>query len=528
MTEAKKSSQPRVTYGGEVELLAVNRQSGSLLPVDPLIQSIAQNSVNERILRDDDPVIIGHDCATHLVEIGAGVHDSLVSLIASLKVAIEILQETLTREKNGALLSLSYHPLEATDVAYQHVVNRPIYELIRGRYGEHSNIHPSVLQKIYLTGSETGRTWNHSLGALAASIQPWNSLTLSNAPQQIAVLQATGWLLNLLTANSPVANGLMQEKRDYRLEIWGNSGILSTSRYKADRDLIKNVPNRPRRLVDYYHYVLTHQRPLAVPLVEHHETAGQPYKTSFMAIVQPEDQEDFTVLDYLRAKDIRAVDIETGEEKKIVPSVGHIFNGFDFLYFPQFGSRLRLKLPLADTIDATFFAKTVAERNEEEFHKLLLQGGIHDGGFICAEGRVAATVIPTAYMPTWERFCIPFVLQTALVRRFKEVLEYMDSTPLTWYDFAYHLPSMTNNRIQGFKTILRQVKAIDLAKDIWSIAREGLEEEEQNLVGESIERILEGQKAPAEEAIEFIYNRYTQSQNMDSAILSLIHENMGK
>jgi hypothetical protein len=523
-----KSYQPRVTYGGEVELLVVNRQSGGLLPVDPIIQEIAQNSVNERILRDDDPVIIGHDSATHLVEIGAGVHNSLVSLIASLKVAIGTLQETLTREKDGALLSLSYHPLEAADVAYQHVVNRPLYELIRGRYGAQSNIHPSVLQKIYLTASKSGRVWKHSLGALAASIQPWNSLTLSNAAQQIAVLQATGWLFNLLTANSPVANGLMQEKRDYRLEIWGNSGILSTSRYKADRDLIKNVPDRPRRLVDYYHFVLTHQRPLVVPLVAHDETASHQYKTRFMAVVQPDDQEDFTVLDYLTAKYIRAVDIETGEEKRIVPSVGHIFNGFDFLYFPQFGSRLRLMLPLADTIDATVFAKTVAERNEGEFQKLLVQGGIHDGGFICAEGRVAATVIPTAYMPTWERFCIPFVLQTALVRRFKEVLEYMDSTPLAWYDFAYHLPSMTNNRMQGFKTVLRQVKAITLAKDIWFIVKKGLEEDELNLVGESIEQMLESQKAPAEEAIEFIYNRYPQSQNMDTAILSLIYCNMGK
>ena len=213
-----------------------------------------------------------------------------------------------------------------------------------------------------------------------------------------------------------------------------------------------------------------------------------------MAVVQPDDHEDFTVLDYLTAKSIRAVDIETGEEKKIVPSVGHIFNGFDFLYFPQFGSRLRIKLPLADTIDAKLFANTIAERNEDEFQKLLLQGGIHDGGFICAEGRVAATAIPTAHMPTWERFCIPFVLQTALVRRFKEVLEYMDSIPLTWYDFAYHLPSMTNNRVQGFKTVLRQVKVITLAKDIWSIAKEGLEEDERNLVGEAIEQILESQK----------------------------------
>ncbi len=523
-----KNSQPRVTYGGEVELLAVNRQSGSLLPVDPIIQEIAQNSVNERILRNDNPVIIGHDSATHLVEIGAGVHDSLVSLVTSLKVAIETLQETLAREKNGTLLSLSYHPLEAADVAYQHVVNRPLYELVRGHIGAPSHIHPSVLRRIYLTASESGRAWKHSLGALAASIQPWNSLTLSNASQQIAVLQATGWLLNLLTANSPVANGLLQEKRDYRLEIWGNSGILSTSRYKADRDLIKNVPDRPRRLVDYYHFVLTHQRPLVVPLVEHHGPVSHQYKTKFMAVIQPDDQEDFTVLDYLTARYIRTIDIATGEEKKIVPSVGHIFNGFDFLYFPQFGSRLRLKLPWADTIDATLFAKAVVDRNEEEFQKLLVQGGIHEGGYICAEGRVAATVIPTASMPTWERFCIPFVLQTALVRRFKEVLEYMDSTPLTWYDFAYHLPSMTNNRMQGFGTVLRQVKAITLAKDIWSIAKQGLEEDEQNLVGGSIEQILESQKAPAEENIEFIYNSLSHSQNIENIIIDLIHKNMGK
>jgi len=523
-----QSFKPRVTYGGEVEILAVNRQSGSLISVDPIIQEIVQKSVNGRSLRGEDSVVIGYDCATHLLEIGAGVHDSLASLIASLKVTIGTLQETLTREKNGALLSLSYHPLENHAAAYQHVVDRPIYELLRGRYRAQSTIHPSVLQKIYLTDGESGRAWKHSLAALAASIQPWNSLTLSSASQQIAVLQATGWLFNLLTANSPVANGHIQEKRDYRLEIWGNSGILSTSRYKADRDLVKNIPDRPRQLVDYYHFVLMHQRPVVIPLVEHGHTASQHYKTRFMAVVQPDDHEDFTVLDYLTAESIRVVDVVTGEEKRIVPSVGHIFNGFDFLYFPQFGSRLRIKLPLADAIDARLFANTIVERNEDEFQKLLLQGGVHDGGFICAEGRVAATAIPTAHMPTWERFCIPFVLQTALVRRFKEVLAYMDSIPLTWYDFAYHLPSMTNNRIQGFKTVLRQVKVITLAKDIWSIAKEGLEEDERNLVGEAIEQILESQKAPAEETIEFIQNRYVQSQSMDTAMLSLLYANMGK
>ena len=247
----------------------------------------------------------------------------------------------------------------------------------------------------------------------------------------------------------------------------------------------------------------------------------------FMAIVQPDDHEDFTVLDYLTAKSIRVVDIETGEEKKIVPSVGHIFNGFDFLYFPQFGSRLRVKLPLADTFDAKLFANTIAERDEDEFHKLLLQGVfmMEDSFARRTCGCYSHSDGTYAYMGA---FLYSFRFADSMVRRFKEVLEYLDGIALTWYDFAYHLPSMTNNRVKGFKTVLRQVKVITLAKDIWSIAKEGLEEDERNLVGEAIEQILESQKAPAEEAIEFIQNRYIQSQNMSAAILSLICENMGK
>src|SRR5207247_2382439 len=101
---------------------------------------------------------------------------------------------------------------------------------------------------------------------------------------------------------------------------------------------------------DYYRHLYSLQRPVVVPHVGEQEHSDGKYRRQFLAVVQPEDQQEFNVLQYLQAKRVRVVDIETGEQKEIQPSVAHIVNGFDFLYYPRHGARLRVSLPYADQI----------------------------------------------------------------------------------------------------------------------------------------------------------------------------------
>ena len=85
------------------------------------------------------------------------------------------------------------------------------------------HVHPDVLPKVYAgwDNPEQARGWFHEAGTMAASAQPWNSVDKETAASQIRAVQATGWLFNLLTANSPYAEGKETGKRDYRLEMWG-------------------------------------------------------------------------------------------------------------------------------------------------------------------------------------------------------------------------------------------------------------------------------------------------------------------
>src|SRR6266536_1558523 len=427
---AERSEFP-MTYGGEVEMLTSERGSGSLAPFDSEVRAMAQDAMRHIIDIDEKPISVDYDSSRHLIEIGAGVHNKLASLVHALIEAISTLEVILSRERRACLLSLSYHPVADMDAAYENVLPKPMYDLWRGVYGGQHRLHPDVLPQVYPTHPEKGRGWQHKFTTLATSVQPWNSLPIEAASDQLAIIQATSWMFNLLTANSPFAGKKRTGKRDIRLEIW--ESMLGTSRYKNDAQLIKNLPTRPRGLTDYYRHVFGYQRLMAIPCAEVQTTGSIiNYKKCFRAVVQCADQQEFSVLDYLSADYVSVVDVERGEVEKIRSSVSHVFNGYDFLYFPRYGARLRVQLPYADSIDARAFAAAIRSGDEMLLRDLFIQGGVKDG-FICVEGRVPATNLPTQAKPDWKRFCIPFVLQTALLRKHEEVLALLlDETGLEW------------------------------------------------------------------------------------------------
>lgn len=498
---AERSEFP-MTYGGEVEMLTSERSSGSLASFDSEMRTMAQDAVRHIIDIDEKPISVGYDSSRHLIEIGAGVHNKLASLVHALIEAISTLEVILSRERRACLLSLSYHPVADMDAAYENVLPKPMYDLWRGVYGGQHHLHPDVLPQVYPTNPEKGRGWQHKFTTLATSVQPWNSLPIEAASDQLAIIQATSWLFNLLTANSPFAGKKRTGKRDIRLEIW--ESMLGRSRYKGDSQLTSNLPMRPRGLTDYYRHVFGNQRIMAVPCVEVHTTGStSDYKKQFRAVVQPADDQEFSVLNYLNAESVSVVDIYTGEVQKIKPSVAHVFNGYDFLYFPRYGARLRVNLPQADRIDPKAFAHAILVGDDDLLQELFIQGGIRDG-FICIEGRVPATVLPIHSRPDWKRFSIPFVLQTAILRCSKEIFALLTSRGLTWPQLVEELPTKTNDCRYGFKTSIQDVHVTGLAQQIWEIAKGSLSYEERELVGDEIDCILSRQKAPAEEQLDFV------------------------
>ncbi len=498
----ERSALP-VTYGGEVEMLAINSDNGLPVPFDDEVRSMVQAALKHGRDMFNEPVSVGYDSSRHLIEIGAGVHSELACLVDALKKAISTVERTLSRERNARLLSLSYHPTEDMDTAYKNVLPKPMYDLWRGVYAGQYHLKPEALRNVYPTEPEKGRGWQHQYTALSTSIQPWNSLEIGTAADQLAVIQATSWMFNLLTANSPFAAKRRTDKRDFRLDIW--EPMLSTSRYKKDAQLIKNLPNRPGGLTDYYKHVFGNQRLMAIPCAEEHTTGSiVNYKKHFRAVKQYPDEQEFNVLDYLRADIVSVVDVETGEVQEIRPSVAHIFNGYDFLYFPRYGARLRVQLPQANFIDPRAFANAISDGDEKHLQALFREGGVEQG-FMCIEGRVSATNLPTHAKPDWRRFCIPFVLQTALVRSHKRVLALLlDENGLEWQQLVEELPAMTNRISLGFQAQIKGVQATKLAQRVWSLARESLTHEEYALVGNEIDEILYKQAASAEEQLAFM------------------------
>jgi hypothetical protein len=494
-----------VTYGGEVEMLAINSDDGLPVPFDDEVRSSVQAALKHDRDIFNEPVSVGYDSSRHLIEIGAGVHNKLACLVEALKEAISTVELTLSRERNARLLSLSYHPTEDMDTAYKNVLPKPMYDLWRGVYAGQYHLKPEALRNVYPTEPEKGRGWQHQYTAMSTSIQPWNSLEIGTAADQLAVIQATSWMFNLLTANSPFAAKRRTDKRDFRLSLW--EPMLSTSRYKKDAQLIKNLPDRPGGLTDYYKHVFGNQRLMAIPCAEEHTTGYVVnYKKHFRAVKQYSDEQEFSVLDYLRADTVSVVDVETGEVQEVRPSVAHVFNGYDFLYFPRYGARLRVQLPQADYIDPRAFANAISNGDEKHLQALFREGGVEQG-FMCIEGRVSATNLPTQAKPDWRRFCIPFVLQTALIRSYKKVLALLlDENGLEWQQLVEELPAMTNKISLGFQAQIKGVQVTELAQRVWSLARKSLTHEEYALAGDEIDEILYKRAASAEEQLAFMAN----------------------
>lgn len=507
------SSPQYHTYGGEVEILIIDRSTGSVAPLPQYICDDVQLELEDVPDSLGLPVLIGYDATASLIELRGGIYKTLSHLLYSLQYALFQLWGMLEKSKYS-LLTSAYHPQANPLEAYQYVISKPMYNLVKGS----SSIHAQALSKIYPNHPELGRKWQHEETALAAAIQPWNSLEPAHAADQIAVLQATGWIFNLLTANSPFAQGRHTGKRDYRLEIWNT--MTAQSRYQQDNILIKNVPSRPRKLVDYYKYVFSNQRPAVIPdlypLTQ--RNTAKDNKTHFLAIKQPDDQQEFNILTYLQADTIKAIHLGDASEQDVAPSVAHIFNDFDIFYVPHYGARLRINLPDAENIDPKEFARAIIAGDEATFQSLLIQGGIQKGS-ICAEGRVAATVLPTNKNSNWQQFNIPFVLQTAIVRRHKQILAFFEEAQLAWEDLTERLPTMTNITEWGFNAPIGEYRASELAKKVWEIARTSLSSEEAALVGDTIDTILYTCKAPAEEQIDFLTQ---ENASIGHALPSLI------
>jgi hypothetical protein len=496
------SSPTHSTYGGEVEILIIDKATGSVAPLPQDIRTAIQQKLEDVLDSSGLPVHIGYDATASLVELRGGIYEKLPHLLYSLQHALFQLWDALEKEGKYSLLASAYHPLEDPRSAYKYVIPRPIYSVVKGSFSGAPHIHREALSKIYPTRPELGRNWRHEETSLAAAIQPWNSLEPAQAADQIAALQATGWIFNLLTANSPFAQGRLTGKRDYRLEIWNT--MTAASRYKQDRTLMSNIPIRPRRLVDYYKFVFSNQRPAVIPDL-YPSTRGNPAKeskTNVLAIKQPGDRQEFNILTYLQADTIKAIHLDDASEQNVTPSVAHIFNNFDFFYIPRYGARLRINLPDAELLNPKEFALAILNDDEETFQSLLVKGGIRKGS-ICVEGRVSATTLPTQNSSKWEQFNIPFVLQTAILRSYKKILNLFEETKLTWNDLVERLPTLTNTIEYGFKTTINGSQADELAKNVWEIAKKSLSPEESALVGDTIDRILSTHKAPAEEQIDF-------------------------
>ncbi len=523
------SSEFRRTYGGESENIAVTRVTGNLFSIQPKMLEAAQSLVTRKDLRGKVPSQ-GYDSSRHLPEIGVGVWSSLLDSTSALRESVTALARTLQSE-GGTIISASHHPTADIREGYENgVLSKPLYDILRGAVKGEPHVHPDVLPKVYAgwDNPEQARGWFHEAGTMAASAQPWNSVDKETAASQIRAVQATGWLFNLLTANSPYAEGKETGKRDYRLEMWGPNGIMSTSRHAEDRNLTENIPTDFKTLTEYYRHVLGNQRPMVVPVEEKSTGAGE-YKTKTRVVVQP-NTEHFNVLDYLKSETVNVVDIETGEQQEIKPSVAHICNAYDFLYFPRYGARLRLFLPNAHKIDPRKFAEAVENGDEIAFQSLLEQGGIsEEGGVLCVEGRVAATVLPTETHQSWDRFNLPFVLQTGIVRAHEAINGYFDNNKLSWYELSHILPDNTNRSMKdgGFNTAVntldgKKIPVDQVATDVWNIAKKTLTKEELELVGDEIDRMISNKQGPAEEQMEFVNKQVKETMPLAHALLGLI------
>jgi hypothetical protein len=528
------------TYGAEAEYLAVTANGNHQLRPLTAETNYTHRSETEPWLEDVD---FGLDSTRHLGELGGMgyVSHDLVETFRRLTVSLSILINEAA-ENDVAIPDISAFPQEGGVAAYnENVQPKPIYNILRGIHSTTRN--PELWERVLKAAGyeDNGRGWKHEVGGDKASLQPWTSLNLETAHQEIAALQATGFVFNLLGANSPYNEGRLTGKRDTRVEMWDPEvGIMSTSVVESDRKLVEPVAEfvspdgEVKGLASYYKYTLGNLVPMVVPAKQVEGNGA--YKSSFWI-----PAERISALEYLKRsgkagdaslgqdptkfyseagaelteeqRKIKFVEPETGDVVYGAPSVGDFFNGFDFMYFPRHSARLRVNLPQAGELDPYQFAKAIENEDNAALLELMGQGGIA-AGHVCAEGRVSAINLPTAERPGWERTAIPFVLQAGIARGAAEILGYVNSQ-VTWQQASEVLPALTNTSQltaedkAGFNAEVtgrdgQVVRAVDLAKGIWEIAKKYLSAEEQALVGDELDDILDQHRAGAEEQIEFV------------------------
>lgn len=145
------------------------------------------------------------------------------------------------------------------------------------------------------------------------------------------------------------------------------------------------------------------------------------------------------------------------------------------------------------------------------------------GGVLCIEGRAAATVLPS---PLWgdhaDRFtAVPFVLHTAALRAHRELGEVLDRTGLSRRELTVDLPALTN-RIGGFDARIGRVAARDLARDVWRVASRCLTASELDLVGDTVDVVLDRGEAPAELQLDFLAGRTRRGDTAPEAVSALL------
>lgn len=483
------------TFGSEVEYLAVDH-NGNLAAIPESTQQRALDLANLPPDLRGNAVDFGYDNSSHLGEIGGGISGSLIDNLERIRISVAAMQNSLA-EAGLSAIDMSAYPFASTEDrlhAYLGgVFDKPIYWVIAGASGKPESAQRAV-QSAY--GDVSGRNWKHEAGTDKAQISPWNSVQPERAAEALSALNYAGFMFILLGANSPQEN-----QRDGRLDMWHPStGIMSTSTVPSDRKLVDTpLLGASPTLTEYYRYVLENQVPMVIP---GRGEAGSHYKYNFLAVVN----KGRTALGMLQEDEVEVADLNTGEVSTIHPSVGDVTNGFDFMYFPRLGSRLRLFLPNADAIDPKIFGQVIKNGNDAELLKLLEEGGVStEYGALCIEGRVSATNLPSESNASWARTFLPYVLQAAIIRNPGGVFEVFDRYAITEEQALRLAPVLANSQQKPFEAKIGDIELGQLAQEIWDVVRPTLTADEYSYIadsqGDEITKILSSHQGPAEEKL---------------------------
>src|SRR5579871_6812228 len=121
----KISPDMSMTYGGEIETLVVSSGTAALSPLGASLQQRVQPMIADRKDHYSHPIAIDYDETEHIVEFHGAVTNHLPKLVHMYTHAITACQQILRNEER-TLLSSSFHPFAKPEIAYQHVVPKPI------------------------------------------------------------------------------------------------------------------------------------------------------------------------------------------------------------------------------------------------------------------------------------------------------------------------------------------------------------------------------------------------------------------